>query len=142
MKRLGLFHVGCFAYAVPLEQVEKILQGAKLFKLPRLPRAVAEVLVDAGQMIPLFDFVKMFGDLALPAQNEPICQVLVSTEYGVVALPANVAGQIVATSKGREFQSADNVIGGVGNFIYLNEEYNILDINYLALEMAQGLWQD
>ncbi len=142
MKRLGLFHAGCFAYAVPLEQVEKILQGATLFKLPRLPETVAEVLVDAGQMIPLFNFVKMFGDLALQKQNESICQVFVSTEYGVVALPANMAGQIVAISKGREFQSADNVIGGVGKFIYQNEEYNILDINYLALEMTQGLWHD
>lgn len=142
MRRYGLFQSGSFAYAIDLEQIEKILQSVVFFDLPRLPGGVIDVLVDVGRLVPLFDFVKMFGASALQKQNYPIYQVFVSTEYGTVALPANMSGRIVATSKGKEIQGADNVVGGVGKFIYQNEEYNILDINYLALEMTQGLWQD
>ena len=144
MKRYGLFRTGEFQFAIPLEQIQKVIQYAKQFQLPRLSKAVSAVLVDDGQIIPSFDFVHMFGKVSF--QNKSGCgyQVLVTSEYGPVALPANISGKIVSAVKGEMLTTTDTetIVGVVGKFKYQSEEYNILDINCLVVEMTQGIRQD
>lgn len=143
MKRFALFRVGELSFAISLLQIQKILQGSKGYMLPRFPEAVSAVLVDAGQLVPLLDLEQMLGGGAQREQSMQGYQVLVESEYGTVALPADLTGQIVTEQKGKLLTIAEKEknIGTVGKFIYQGEEYSILDINFLAIEMTQGFWR-
>lgn len=144
MKRFGLFRIGKLSYAISLLQIQKILQGSKGYILPRLPETVAAVLVDEGQLIPLLDLTKISGGGAEWEQSEQEYQVFVESEYGTVALPADLTGRIVAEQKGLQstITAKEKNNGTIGKFVYQSEEYNILDINFLAIEMTQGFWQN
>ncbi len=143
MSRFGLFWIEGFGFAIALEQIKKILQNSKVYKLPHLPGTVSAVLVDAGQLIPLLDLSQLVGAGPQLGQVTQGYQVLVESEYGTVALPADLTGKIVAQQKGElsAFVEQGANFGAVGKFIYQSEEYNILDINILAIEMTQGFWQ-
>ncbi len=143
MKKVGLFHIGEFAFALSLECIVKIVQSAKLYKFPSLPMLVSGVLVNDNSLVPLIDSVCVYGAKVTQSELASSYQVLVSTEYGVVALPANLSGKIVATTKGEFLELTDDVdiIGAVGKFLFASDEYYILDVNSLAKEMTQGIWQ-
>ena len=143
MKRFGLFKVGEIGFAISIPQIQMILQGSKGYKLPRLSGGVSAVLVDSGRLIPLLDLEQMLGEGSLRQKSAQGYQVLVDSDYGTVALPADLTGQIVVEQKGRLLPVAakEKDFGIIGKFIYRNEEYYILDINFLAIEMTQGFWQ-
>ena len=144
MKRFGLFRLGELGFAISLLLIQKILQGSKSYMLPRLPGAVSAVLVDAGQLVPLLDLEKILGEGAQREQSMQGYQVLVESEYGTIALPADLTGRIVTEQKGQLLTLAakEKNVGTVGKFIYKSEEYNVLDINFLAIEMTQGFWRN
>ncbi|MCD6582356.1 MAG: chemotaxis protein CheW [Desulfuromusa sp.] len=144
MKRFGLFRVGELGFAIPLAQIQKILQDSRGYRLPRLPGAVSAVLVDDGQLIPWFDLEQMLGEGTPLEQPMQGYQVLVESEYGTVALPADLTGRIVTEQKGQLVSMAveEKDFGAIGKFIYQSEEYIILDINFLAIVMTQGGWQN
>jgi chemotaxis signal transduction protein len=144
MSRYGLFQIGEFRFAVALEYIKKILQNSKTYKLPQLPGVVVAVLVDAGQLVPLLDLSQIVGEESRLKDVMLGYQVLVESEYGPVALSTDKTGQIVVAQKGKLSITAEQAtdFGVVGKFIYQNEEYNLLDINLLAVEMTQGFWQN
>jgi len=144
MRRFGLFRIGKLGFAISLLQIQKILQGSKCYILPRLPGAVAAVLVDDGQLVPLLDLGQMLGEDSHWEQPKQSYQVLVESEYGTVALLADLTGRIVAEQKGSlsTITVKEKDCGTIGKFVYQGEEYNILDINFLAIEMTQGFWQN
>ena len=143
MNSFGLFKVGMVGIAVPLAQIQKILQGAQGHQLPRLPGAVVAVLVEDGKLVPLIDI----GTL-LSVESRPLLlqgyQVLLESEYGTVALLADSGGRIVAEQKGRivSLTAKDKTAGIIGHFVYKSEKFKILDINFLAIEMTQVYWQN
>lgn len=141
--RYGLFRVGILNYAIALQQIQKILQGSKGYTLPRLPGAVSAVIVDAAELIPLLDLGRMLGENNQKELTSQPYQILVDSEYGTVALPADSIARIVSEKKGALLKSPskERIWGSVAKFVYLSEEYNILDINFLAIEMTQGFWQ-
>ncbi len=144
MNRYGLFQLGELKFAISLVQMQKILQDSKGYPLPRLPGAVSAVLVDNGLLIPILDLGQILGagePQMLAAQGY---QVLVESEYGTVALPADLTGRIVAAGKGvlSETTEKEKYLGIVGKFVYQGDQFNILDIDFLAIEMTQGFWQN
>ena len=144
MISFGLFRIGGFGFAVDLGQIKKILQNSKDYKLPHLPGAVAAVLVDDGQLVPLLDLSLLVGTESRLENLTPGYRVLVESKYGTVALPADLTGKIVTEQKG-ELSATDEQkmnFGIVGKFIYQSEEYSLLDINFLAIEMTQDFWQN
>ena len=143
MSRFGLFWIEGFGFAVALEQIKKILQNSTTYKLPHLPGAVSAVLIEAGQLVPLLDLSQLVGTGTQLGQVAQGYQVLVESEYGTVALPADLTGKIVTEQKGElsVIVGEEEDFGTIGKLIYRNEEYNILDINILAIEMTQGFWQ-
>ncbi|MDX2479544.1 MAG: chemotaxis protein CheW [Desulfuromusa sp.] len=144
MRRFGLFKIGKLGFAIPLLQIQKILQGSKSYLLPRLPGAVSAVLVDDGQLIPLLNVGQILGEGSQWEQPGQSYQVFVESEHGTVALPADLTGRIVAEQKGTlsTMTAKEKDFGTLGKFVYHGEEYNILDINFLAIEMTQGFWQN
>lgn len=144
MKRFGLFRSGTLNYALSLLQLKKILQGSASYKLPRLPGAISAVLVEDHQLIPLLDLGWILNESFQQENTQPGYQVLVASEYGTVALPADLTGRIVAEQKGclaDGMTTEEKEFGMLGTFVYQNIEYKILDINFLAIEMTQGFWQ-
>jgi chemotaxis signal transduction protein len=143
MKRFGLFQIGQLDYAISLLQILKILQNSTTYVLPRFPRAVSAVLVDGAQLIPLLDLGQLLGENTQQEKPAPGYQVLVESEYGIVALPADLTGRIVAEPKGELLAvSKEKDVGIVGRFKYQNKRYNILDIDFLVIEIIHGFWQN
>lgn len=143
MNRFGLFRIRGAGFAIPLAQILRILEGAEKCQLPRLPGAVTAVLVDEDRLVPLIDLGCALGvgdDCSTPGGY----QILVESEYGVVALVADSSGRIVAEKKGHilPLPVKEQVVGVVGRFSYQNDVYNILDIDFLAIEMTQAYWQN
>jgi chemotaxis signal transduction protein len=138
--RYVIFQVGTLNYAISLQQVQKILQSSTGYILPRLPGAVSAVIVDDGELIPLLDLGLMFGEKHPKVLASKSYQVLVNLEYGTVALSADSTPRIVSEQKGTLSKGTANegILGTVAKFVYLSEEYNVLDINFLAIEMTQG----
>ena len=143
MMRYGLFRIGTLKYAISLLQIQKILQGSKGYILPRLPGGVSAVLIDDGELVPLLDLGRMLGVDPQRELAKQSYQVLVDSEYGTVALPADLTGRIVTEQKGTlpKVTAKEKDFGTVGKFVYQCEEYNVLDINFLAIEMTQGFGQ-
>ncbi|SEA54811.1 CheW-like domain-containing protein [Desulfuromusa kysingii] len=143
MKRYGLFRFGTLNYALSLLQIQKIKQGLEAYPLPRLPGAVAAVLVDDDQLVPLLDLSWIQKEDLRHEVTKQGYQVLIDSEYGTVALPAEVTGRIVSEQKGTLSEvvtAKEKEFGTVAKFVYQRIEYNILDINFLAIELTQGFW--
>lgn len=137
MSRFGLFSFGPVCYAVPLLHLRKIVHHRSGFVFPRLPVAVAEVLVDGGQLIPLLT-LSIFEDNIGQCAREAEYKVFVVSEGGVVAFPADTTCGIVAENKGELLIPAvEKVSGVVGTFNAQGKEFKILDIDFLAVEMTQ-----
>lgn len=139
MKRFGLFQLGRLNYAIALLQLQKITQDAVTYSLPRLPLSVSAVIIDDGKLIPLLNLDLFFGALIQTESTAAGYQVVVESEYGSVALPADLNGKIVAEKRGTltTASPADDA-WVVGGFIFQNIDYKILDINFLAIEMTQN----
>lgn len=143
MRRYGIFHLNQLEYAISLTQIRKIVQNARTFLLPRLPRAVSAVLVDEGQLVPVLDLGLLSGQPSVTDEDLCAYQVLVESEYGTIALPAALNGAIVAETKGTLSDSTESKMSWIMNeFIYQNVRYKILDINFLAIEMTQNFWRN
>jgi len=136
MNRYGLFRYGSLDYAVPLLKMQRIVHQFCGYRLPRLPTAVAEVLVVGGQLVPLLKLPTTAIE-GLSARTVEY-KVLMESEAGVVAFPAEVSCGIVAEQKGDLAPADDKQFSGVtGIFKYQTKEYKILDIDFLAMEMTQ-----
>lgn len=143
MNRFGLFRAGGLDYAISLMQIQKITQDGKVYSLPRLPRAVLAVLVDNDQLIPLLNLGLLFGEKAYSLKQSSGYQVLVESEYGIVALPADLSGRIVTAKQGTlSIGASAKEAWIIGEFSYQNTKYKILDINFLAIEMTQDFWRN
>ncbi len=107
MNRYGLFQSGGLNYAIPLLQIRKIVQGGTTYSLPRLPQSVPAVLVDAGELIPLLSLNLLREADGKLEHVQSGYLVLVESEYGAVALPAELNGKIVAEKKEQELSEAN-----------------------------------
>jgi chemotaxis signal transduction protein len=141
MKRFGLFQLGRLNYAIALLHLRKIVQDASPYPLPRLPLSVSAVLIDGGNLIPLLNLELFFGAEAQTETKTSGYQVMVESEYGTVALPADLNGRIVTEKRGAIINESNSTEAWVvGEFNFQNIDYKILDINFLAIEITQNFW--
>jgi hypothetical protein len=96
--KLGLFRLAGVGFAVPLRRLLCVLDRVKAEPLPLLPKGMAGMLVIEDEIIPLVHsgFLPGVDDgVALAAEFK----VLVTTEYGTLALPADVTVGVVAQNR-------------------------------------------
>ena len=136
MTRFGLFRFATADYALPLLQLRKIVHQWRGYRLPLLPATVSEVLVEGDRLVPLVNLPGV-ARADLPMIRNAAYKVLVDSEAGVVAFPADVTCGIVAEQKGEVSADAEEEAGTNGIFKYQGQEYHILDIDFLALRVAQ-----
>jgi chemotaxis signal transduction protein len=140
MNRFGLFCHQAENFAIPLVRLRKILQGKRVYLLPQLPVAVPGVLVDADQIIPVFDLHRLVDGGAGTTQTEFL--VLVESEFGVLAIPADVTCGIVAEQKGSTARAVENsAVWVTGQFHFQDKVFQILDIDFLAKVLVQSCRQ-
>lgn len=137
MIRYGLFQYGLLGYAVPLQRMRKIVHQCAGYRLPRLPAAVAEVLIDDGQLVPLLSLPNLANSEELSPRAVEY-KVLLESEAGLVAFPAEMTCGIVTERKGELLDAEGEQISGVtGIFKYQGKKFKILDIDLLAIGMTQ-----
>lgn len=136
MTRFGLFRFATADYALPLLQLRKIVHQGRGYRLPLLPAAVSEVLVERDLLVPLLNPPSAAG-IDLTVIRNAAYKVLVDSEAGVVAFPADATCGIVAEQKGEVSAGPESAAGTKGIFKYQGQEYQILDIDFLALRVAQ-----
>lgn len=135
MKRYGLFSLGDLNYAVSLPLIRKIVQDAKSYQLPGLPRTVAAVMVDDSALVPVIALNAWFGGPACSSGASEY-RVLVDTSCGTIALPAEINGKIVPERKGTLLhREEDQVLFVEAEFRFQETIYKILDMNFPAEEM-------
>nr|WP_303720568.1 chemotaxis protein CheW [Malonomonas rubra] len=141
MIRYGLFCYGSFAYAVPLLSMRKIVHQRRGYLLPMLPKVVAEILVDDGRLVPVVELSQITDRQEMSACSANY-KVLASSVAGTVAFPAEVTCGIVAAQKGQLLPTKGAGMTGItGVFGYQGKEYNILDVDYLAMAMTEEVAQ-
>ncbi|NOY14168.1 MAG: chemotaxis protein CheW [Deltaproteobacteria bacterium] len=137
MIRYGLFCLGPVNYAVPLLQLRKVVHADPGFLLPQLPSAVAGVLVDEGRLVPLLRLAFLSGGSESTVRQAEY-KVIVESAGGRIALPAVLVCGVVAENKGALLVSEEKQIPGIiGIFNYQGQEFNVLDIDFLAIEMTR-----
>jgi len=142
MIRYGLFRFGPLRYAIPLLSMRKIVHQSSGYRLPQLPRLVAETLVDDGQLIPLIKLSGLVANDEISVRSVDY-KVLAESEAGTVAFPAEETCGIVAEQKGDLLEADDEQgLGVVGLFKYQETQYKILDIDTLAIAVTSSVQQE
>lgn len=139
MKRFGLFSLSDKAFALPLARLVKIVQGVQLFRLPRLPFECVGVIVHRDLLVPVINPAVLLDNRDVVREFSTTYCVIVSTDVGCLALPADQVRQIVSEDKGQlgpvEGQGGQYMSEA---FVYRGSSFNIIDIDYLVLDMLQG----
>ncbi len=139
MKRFGLFCCHSLSFALPLEQLDKIVQGVPLFRLPRLQPCIAAVLVDNEEIVPVLHPDCLGSTCSSEGHGAYPYYVLVLSDSGRFALPASQVHRIVSEVRGRYEPCPDNEDPGItGMFTQGDRRFDILNIEYLVLAMTQG----
>jgi len=136
VSRFGLFSLQRVDYAVPLARLRKVLHQPRVHLLPRLPRELPRVVVADGGVVPVVDLLcKAETESQLSA---PEYLILVDSECGPLALPADTTCGIVAEQKGtRSVTGEEGSPWWCGSFHYQNKTFQILDIDVLAIGLTQ-----
>jgi len=139
MTRLGLFQHQQSDYAVPLARLRTLLHRVPVFPMPRLPGGLHGVLVFSGELVPVLDLGIFWKRGDQPGEIE--YQVLIESEYGTLAIPAQQTCGIVPENKGT-ITAVERTEPAwlAGRFIYQGRTFRILDIDFLTMGLTQGFW--
>jgi len=125
--KLGLFRLADAGYAVPIRYLLRVLEKTRPYFLPLIPQGLAGMLVVDGEIVPLVDscwLPEVSAGKSLAAEFK----VLVATEYGTVALPADLTVGVVAVER-CGLVRIDEVPG------FLPEAVSYRQNNYLVLNV-------
>ena len=137
MNRFGLFRFAGLDYAVSLVRLIKVLPAGCCHFLPRLPPGVTGVVVDSGKIIPQVNLARMF-DGSGASGGAVAYQVLVESECGTLALPAEQSCGIVAEQKGGLVVTRQQAAWGLVSEFYFQEKvFQVLDIDSLAIGLIE-----
>lgn len=97
-RKLGLFRIKNSGYAIPLDRLLRVVECGFCAILPLAPKGMAGILVLDDEVIPLLDSNWLPDVVAGQGLSAPF-KVLLATEYGPVALPADTTIGIVPESR-------------------------------------------
>lgn len=133
--KLGLFHLQGRGYAVPLGHLLRVVDNGYVSPLPLLPVGIAGMLVLENEIIPLLDSDWLSGVSAgwgLQAEFK----VLVATEYGLVALPADQTVGIVAESRCLQIDSVPQAGFMTTDLGYCEKRYQVLNLDLFIMNLV------
>lgn len=137
MTGFGLFRTEGLDYAIPLNQIRRIVQEKEVYPLPGLPTDISFVLVHEGTLVPIF-FLPCRGD-RFGGTDTSSCYALVDSEYGLLAFATQPNSRIVAEHRGDlSVLSEPEQTWQTGTFRYQGHDYAVLNVDVLATEIARG----
>lgn len=140
MNRFGLFCGDGIDYAVPLARLVKVLPARHCYLLPNLPVVIGGVIVADGELVPRLELSRMLV-CVVGAIRPAAYQVLVESECGTLALPAERPCGIVAEQKGEVLPLPEPAARGLlGEFRFKQKKFQILDLDSLAIGLIQTSW--
>lgn len=136
--RLGLFSLQGHGYALSLARLLRVAEGCCVYPLPSVPRGVAGMLVEGGELVPLLGSSWLCAALSA-APTAARYQILVASEYGTMGLPADTTLGIVAESRGDWQPDAELRPGFLSDrFFYQGVSYRVVNIDALAVSLIRS----
>lgn len=133
--RLGLFGLLGSGYALSLPRLLRVIEGVCVYSLPLVPPGVAGMLIQGHELVPLLDS----GWLTAATPAAARYQVVVASEYGAMALPADTTLGIVAESRGNWQPEAEARPGFLSDrFCYQGVSYRVVNIDALAASLIRS----
>jgi len=135
-KRLGLFSFMGAGYALPLARLLRVVEASCVYPLPFVPLGVEGMLIQGAELMPLLG-----GAWLTRAKGAAVArfQVVVASEYGVMALPADKTQGIVAESRGNWQPETESRVGFLMNsFCYQEVSYRMVNIDALAVSLIRS----
>lgn len=136
--RMGLFKIAGQGYAVPLNRLLRVIEGGQVETLPLIPQTMSGILVLDTEIIPVLDsgwLPNVESGLGLKAKFK----VLIATEYGAVALPADTTVGIVAESRGRLIDSNCEIIEYLKqSFCYRENNYQVMNVDAFMMSLIRS----
>jgi chemotaxis signal transduction protein len=129
--KIALFSLDAATFALPVAGIRYILSAPRLFALPLLRSEFCGVFLYQGELIPLLNLWKRFDMAVCPSANQ--FTVVMSTEAGLVGLPAGQVRRIVDQKQGTLEDASDEDLnpGSCRIFICAGTRYPLLDIEGL-----------
>ncbi|WP_020675604.1 chemotaxis protein CheW [Geopsychrobacter electrodiphilus] len=136
IEKFGLFSLAERGYAVPLVRLLRVLDSPRSEFIPLIPQEMAGMVVVDDEIIPLVEsalFPGVPAGKALAAEFK----VLVATEYGTVALPAEGTIGVVAADR-CVLGAAERFAGFLPEAInYRRKEYLVLDVDAFTMSLIR-----
>ncbi len=125
-RKLGLFRLADCGYAVPLDRLLRVVDRGFCTTLPLIPDGMAGMLVLDDEIIPLLDSNWLPGVVVGKGLSAGF-KVLIATEYGPVALPADTTVGIVAENR------CERIVSGQETADFFPDSVNYRDNHYQVL---------
>jgi chemotaxis signal transduction protein len=122
--KVALFSLESTTFALPVMGIRHILSAPRIFPLPLLRSEFCGVFLYQGEIVPLLNLWKRFGMTVWP--SVPQFTAVMSTELGLIGLPAGQVRRIVNREQGMLEDAADE--DGRRIFICAETKYPLLDI--------------
>lgn len=136
--KIGLFRLGDYGFAVPLNRLLRVVDCGCFAPLPLIPVGMAGVLILDGALIPLLDSAWLPGVAAGKGLTADF-KVLIATEYGPVALPADTTVGIVAGNRCQPVapvqETADFFPDSVS---YRDRRYLVLNVDVFMMSLIRS----
>ena len=137
-ERLGLFRLSGCDYAVPLDRLLRVVEKGRVDFLPLMPPKMAGMLIVDDEIVPVLDSEALPG-VSADAGSQIDYQVLVATECGPMALPADTTVGIVAESRGR-WENIDQKVRGFlpDIFCYNKSRFLVLNVDDFVMDLIRS----
>jgi chemotaxis signal transduction protein len=135
--RLGLFSLQGHSYALALSRLLRVIEAGCVYPLPLVPSGVAGMLLQEHELVPLLGSGWLIA--SAPAVPAARYQVVIASEYGAMALPADTTLGIVAESRGNWQPAAESGPGFLSDrFCYQGVSYRVVNIDALAVSLIRS----
>ena len=135
-RKLGLFRLGDSGYAVSLNCLLRVVDSGYARFLPLAPDGMAGIFVLDDVIFPLLDS----GWLPGVASGKGVgagFKVLVSSDYGPVALPADITIGIIAENRCELILSVDGADFFPESVSYRDKSYQVLNVDQLLMSLSR-----
>ncbi len=137
-ERLGLFRLAGCGYAVPLERMLRVVDHYRLEQLPLCPEPMAGMLILDSEIVPLLG-TSWLLTTASGSIGDATFAVLIATEYGTLALPADATVGIVAVGRGGWAEGEDQVdYFQAKSFSYRGSQYPVLNVDQFVMSLIRS----
>ncbi len=136
-RRLGLFRLENCGYAVPLDRILRVIDCGFCTTLPLVSDRMAGMLILDDEVIPVLDSNWLSGVTTGQGLSADF-KILITTEVGTVALPADMTVGIVAENRYEHVASEQETTDFfLESICYRSNRYRVLNVDVFMLSLIR-----